>query len=107
MLHALHDGPSFILGHFLTVRLWEPKFIASTTQLAYSTIWARLPELPTKYYDLALLQLVGNKLGNLLIFDACTSSTTRGRYARICIKIPLAKPLKTCVHWQPQASYHV
>lgn len=33
MLHALHDGPWFILGHFLSVRRWEPKFVASTAQL--------------------------------------------------------------------------
>lgn len=75
MFHALHDGPSFILGHFLTVHRWERKSVASSTQLAYSTIQARIPELPTEYYDIQLLQLVGNKLGHLLNIDAYTSST--------------------------------
>lgn len=98
MLYALHDGPWFILGHFFTVRRWEPKFVASTAQLAYSAIWARLPELPTEYYDIQLLKLVDNKLGHLLKIDDCTSSLTRGRYPRICIEIPLEKPLKTHVY---------
>ncbi|XP_019236668.1 PREDICTED: uncharacterized protein LOC109216905 [Nicotiana attenuata] len=98
MLHALHNGPWFVLAHFLTVRRWEPKFVASTAQLAYSAIWAHFPELPMEYYDLELLKLVGNKLGQLLKFDTCTSTTTRGCYARICIEIPLAKPLKTHVY---------
>lgn len=38
---------------------------------------------------------MGSKLGQLLKVDACTSSTTRGRYARICIEVPLEKLLKT------------
>lgn len=62
MLHVLHDDPWFILGHFLMVRMWEPKFVVSSAQLAYSAIQARLPELPTEYYDGHLLKLVENKL---------------------------------------------
>lgn len=31
MLKALHGGPWFVLNHFLSVRQWEPKFIASAT----------------------------------------------------------------------------
>ncbi|XP_019250929.1 PREDICTED: uncharacterized protein LOC109229834 [Nicotiana attenuata] len=85
----------FILSHFLTIRRWEPKFKAFSTQLTYSAIWVRLPELPTEFYDLEILSRVGSKLGRLLKIDTCTSSTTRGRYARICIEVPLEKPLKT------------
>lgn len=31
--------------------------------------------------------------------DTCTSSTTRGRYARICVEVPLDQPLKTHVYF--------
>lgn len=98
MIKALHGGPWFILNHFLSVRKWEPKFIASSTQFTYSAIWVRLPELPTKFYDLEILQRVGSKFGHLLKVDTCTSTTTMGRYARICIELPLEKTLKTHVH---------
>lgn len=97
MLKALHGGPWFVLNHFLSVRQWEPKFIASATQLTYSAIWVCLPELPTEFYDEQILYKVGSKLGQLLKVDACTSSTTRGKYARICIEVPLEKPLKSHV----------
>ncbi|XP_019234876.1 PREDICTED: uncharacterized protein At4g02000-like [Nicotiana attenuata] len=98
MLKALQGGPWFILNHFLSVRKWEPKFIASSTQLIYSAIWVRLPELPTEFYDVEILQRVGSKLGHLLKIDTCTSATTRGRYARICIEVPLERPLKTYIN---------
>ncbi|XP_019257748.1 PREDICTED: uncharacterized protein LOC109235961 [Nicotiana attenuata] len=98
MMTTLHGGPEFILNHFLSVRRWEQKFIASSTQLTYSALWMRLPELPSEFYDLEILQRVGSKLGKLLKIDSCTSSTTRGRYAQICIEVPLEKPLKTHVN---------
>ncbi|XP_075112822.1 uncharacterized protein LOC142182352 isoform X2 [Nicotiana tabacum] len=98
MLKALQSGPWFILNHFLSVRRWEPKFIASSTQLTYSAIWVRLPKLPTEFYDVEILQRVGSKLGQLLKIDTCTSTTTKGRYARICIEVPLERPLKTHIN---------
>lgn len=52
---ALHDGPWFVFNHFLPVRRWKPKFIASSAQLTYSAIWLRLPELPTEFYDMDIL----------------------------------------------------
>ncbi|XP_070022077.1 uncharacterized protein [Nicotiana sylvestris] len=79
MYKALHEGPWFILNHFLSVRRWEPKLIASGAQLTYAVLWVRLPELPTEFYDFQILQKVGNKIGKLLKVDTCTTSITRGR----------------------------
>lgn len=93
MNKALHEGLWFVLNHFLSVRQWEPKFLASNAKLTYTVIWSRLPELPTEFYDVDILQQVGNKLGKLLKIDTCTSSTTRGRYAQICIEVPIESPL--------------
>ncbi|XP_019238807.1 PREDICTED: uncharacterized protein LOC109218863 [Nicotiana attenuata] len=45
-----------------------------------------------------ILQQVGNKIGKLLTVDTCTSSTTRGRYARLCVEVPLEQPLKTHIY---------
>lgn len=98
MHKALHGGPWFILNHFLSVRKWVPKFIASATHLTYSALWVRLPELPTEFYDLEILQCFCSKLGQLLKVDTCTSATIKGRYARICIEVPLEKSLKTHVY---------
>ncbi|XP_019251424.1 PREDICTED: uncharacterized protein LOC109230374 [Nicotiana attenuata] len=97
MTKSLHEGPWFVLGHFLSVRRYEPKFLVSSSKLTYTTIWSRLPELPTEFYDTQILQQVGNKLGKLLKIDTCTSSTLRGKYGRICIEVPLEQPLKSHV----------
>lgn len=67
-------------------------------QLTYSANWICLPELPTEFYDLDILQKLGNKEGKLLKIDACTSITTRGRYDRICVEVPLDKILKTHIY---------
>ncbi|XP_019240315.1 PREDICTED: uncharacterized protein LOC109220306 [Nicotiana attenuata] len=93
MKKALHMGPWFIYGHFLSVQRWEPNFLASDARISKTTVWKRLPQLPTEFYDSIILTKVGNKIGKLLKVDACTSSTLRGRYARLCIELPLDIPV--------------
>ncbi|KAM3394935.1 hypothetical protein P3S68_003939 [Capsicum galapagoense] len=98
MNHALHDGPWFLFNNFLSVQRWEPKFVASKARIACSAIWIRLPELPTEFYDLDILHKIGNKISTLLKIDNCTSSTSRGRYARLCVQVPLEHPLQHHVY---------
>ncbi|XP_070014183.1 uncharacterized protein [Nicotiana sylvestris] len=97
MVKALHLGPWFISGNFLSVRKWEPKFVPQEATLTSTAIWIRLPQLPTEFYDQDILEKVGRKLGKLLKIDQCTSSTLRGRYARICIQLPLETLVETSV----------
>uniref|UniRef100_M1AZZ0 Non-LTR retrolelement reverse transcriptase n=1 Tax=Solanum tuberosum TaxID=4113 RepID=M1AZZ0_SOLTU len=59
-------------------------------QINFSTVWIRLPELPTEFYDLNILQQIGNQI---LKIDTVTMNTTRGRYARLCILAPLSRTL--------------
>ncbi|KAG5620203.1 hypothetical protein H5410_005421 [Solanum commersonii] len=59
-------------------------------QINFSTVWIRLPELPTEFYDLNFLQQIGNQI---LKIDRVTMNTTRGRYARLCILAPLSRTL--------------
>ncbi|XP_019251145.1 PREDICTED: uncharacterized protein LOC109230067 [Nicotiana attenuata] len=97
MVKALRLGPWFISGNFLSIRKWEPKFVPQEATLSTTAIWIRLPQLPMEFYDKEILQKVGRKLGKLLKIDSCTSSTLRGRYARICIQVPLETPIETSV----------
>lgn len=98
MFKAVHNGPWFILNYFLAVQKRKPKFIASNTQLTYTSIWFRLLELPTEFYDFEIRQLIGEKIGSMVKMDTCTSTTTSGRYARICIEVPIEIPLKTHIY---------
>ncbi|XP_019224695.1 PREDICTED: uncharacterized protein LOC109206329 [Nicotiana attenuata] len=97
MVKALHLVPWFVSGHFLSVRKWEPKFVPQEATLTTTAIWIRLPQLRTEFYDTVILEKVGRKLGKLLKIDQCTSSTLRGRYARICIQVPLESLVETSV----------
>lgn len=59
-----------------------------------SVVWVCLPHLPTKFYDLVILQKLGNSIGILLKVDAWTSATLRGPYARLFVEIDLLQPFK-------------
>ncbi|XP_047256012.1 uncharacterized protein LOC124888767 [Capsicum annuum] len=96
-IKALHGRPWFIVGHFLSVVAWEPNFAPSIQTMSHSVIWARLPQLPTELYDHLILEKIGNHLGSLLKIDSCTSSTLQGRYARLCVQIPLGYPIKKTI----------
>ncbi|KAK9999219.1 hypothetical protein SO802_018822 [Lithocarpus litseifolius] len=93
MDRVLSDGPWFIGGHFVAIRLWEPNFKASMAVVSTVAVWVRLNELPVEYYDAAALREIGSAIGPVLKVDTNTASGTRGRYARLCVQIDLSKPL--------------
>lgn len=90
MNQILEKGPYFIFGHFLLVQRWQPNFEAVQN---FTAVWIRLPQLPTEFYDSLILQRIGGAIRRLLKIDACTSSSLRGRYARLCIKLLMEEPV--------------
>ncbi|XP_075076605.1 uncharacterized protein LOC142163237 [Nicotiana tabacum] len=92
---AIHLGPWFINGHFLSISKWKPNFVARNEKLTTSAVWVRLPQLSTEFYDGKILAKIGNAKGRLLKIDTCTSTNLRGRYARICVEIPLEIPVQS------------
>nr|XP_023917407.1 uncharacterized protein LOC112028949 [Quercus suber]POF04383.1 hypothetical protein CFP56_64544 [Quercus suber] len=90
---VLKAGPWFIGEHYLTIRAWEPYFKPNATAYSKVAVWARLPLLPIEFYDMGVLKDIGNAIGPVLRINATTASGTRGRYARICVQVDLAKPL--------------
>ncbi|KAK4716481.1 hypothetical protein R3W88_014819 [Solanum pinnatisectum] len=91
----LHQGPWFLGSQFISIRKWEPKFNPSMTQIDFSILWVRLLKLPTEFYDLKILQQIGNQIGTILKIDTVIINTTRERYVRLCILAPLSKTLPT------------
>lgn len=88
----MSEGSWFVGSQYLTVHNWEPKFKPQQQTNNYSTIWIRLQDLPTEYYDSHILQKI-SFIGSLIKIDACIAQTTRGRYARLCILAQLNTPL--------------
>lgn len=89
MEKALHQETWFINGHYLSITKWKPNFVANKEKLTASAVWIRLPQLPTKFYNGKILEKIGIFIGRLLKIDVCTSTTMRGRYARLCMVLPL------------------
>lgn len=56
MIVAMQKGPWFANGFFLSVKKWHPNLVASEADETVSTVWIRLPELPTEYYDHKILE---------------------------------------------------
>ncbi|XP_065627894.1 uncharacterized protein At4g02000-like [Quercus suber] len=95
--NVLKKGPWFIGGHFLSLRPWEPDFRPTSTNVSLVAVWVRLNELPIKYYNAEALQQIGDSIGKVLRVDTFTASKTRGRFARLCIRIDVEKPLVTTI----------
>lgn len=94
---ALKHGPWFIGPQYLLVRQWEPKFNPHEAKLLLVTIWIRLQDLPTEFYNITILKRIGQMLGTLLKIDNCMAQASRGRYARLCILTTIGQTMPKSV----------
>ncbi|KAF3961035.1 hypothetical protein CMV_014300 [Castanea mollissima] len=90
---VLRKGMWFVSEHFLSIRKWEANFKPSEAQVTSVAAWVRLNKLPIEYYDTIVLRQIGQALGKVLRIDIHMASEARGRYARICVQVDIAKPL--------------
>ncbi|XP_058727196.1 uncharacterized protein LOC131598631 [Vicia villosa] len=90
---ALGNGPWFIYDHYLTVKDWRPNFQPNTDSIDEVAVWVRIYGLPIEYYDPRALTVFGNRIGRTIKVDKTTIKQERGKYARICVTVNLAKPL--------------
>ncbi|KAI8025479.1 Uncharacterized protein LOK49_LG02G03808 [Camellia lanceoleosa] len=85
-------GPWVIMDYYLTVRKWEPDFKASEAFETTTTVWVWFPELPIEYFQEKVFYTIAKQLGKPMMIDLTTTMATRGRFARVCIKVDLRKP---------------
>ncbi|KAH9685608.1 DUF4283 domain-containing protein [Citrus sinensis] len=91
--YALMQGPWSILGHYLTVQQWSPRFDCSTETIDSIVAWIRLPGMPLHYYHKRILRMLGQVIGKVIKIDYNTESACRGKFACIAVELDLAKPL--------------
>lgn len=92
-LDALTKGPWIILGHYLIVQQWTPDFDSTVTDFEHVNVWIRLPDLALHLYHKKTLHKIGQVVGEVIKLDDNTESSTRGKFARLAVRISLAKPL--------------
>lgn len=88
---VLRDGPWFINGRFLTIRMWEPNFTPSKATFSAVALWLRIREMPLEYYNPKMLQRTAEQIGPLLRVDGYTALAERANFARLCVQLNLNK----------------
>lgn len=91
--YAKFEGPWMILEHYLIVKEWVPNFDSFTDHLMNVLVWVRFPCLSIEYYNADFLMKLGEKIRRPIKIDYATSVTSRGKFARLCMKVDLSKCL--------------
>lgn len=94
MQKLLFDGSWAVNGIVLQLVPWKPYFKPAFTKLSTAALWVQLHNLPVEFWEGEALETISSLLGRLLRNDDFTASLSRSKYARICVEIDLAKPLK-------------
>ncbi|XP_048593543.1 uncharacterized protein LOC125576998 [Brassica napus] len=96
-LAALTGGPWRAFGSYLMVRAWSPEFDPLRDDIVTTPVWIRLSNIPVNFYHRSILMGIAKGLGRPIRVDLTTLNFERARFARICVEVNLAKPLKGTV----------
>ncbi|KAI9118873.1 hypothetical protein K1719_010318 [Acacia pycnantha] len=78
---------------YLNVAYWRPDLNPKKGKIESVVAWVRLPDLPAPLFDKKFLLNLGNSLGRAIRLDVHTAQRARGKFARMCVKLDLTKPL--------------
>ncbi|CAA7025016.1 unnamed protein product [Microthlaspi erraticum] len=93
-LEALTGGPWKAFGSYLMVQAWSPDFDPLRHEITTTPVWVRLTNIPVTFYHRAILMGIAKGLGKPVKVDLTTLNFERARFARVCVEVNLAKPLK-------------
>ncbi|KAJ4822016.1 hypothetical protein Tsubulata_001579 [Turnera subulata] len=102
-LQALLGGPWAVFGHALMVQPWTPEFRAVNGVIEKATVWVRFMDIPLDWYHTKVLLGLGNMVGRAMKIDERTTSTDRGKFAKVAVVVDLTKPLKGVVTVEEEA----
>lgn len=85
-----------VMDYYLIVKEWRTNFDPMMDNTNKVLVWVRFPGLPIEYYNHLFLYKVGERIGKLIKIDKATSLVSRGKFARMCIKAYITKPLLSC-----------
>lgn len=71
----------------------KPNFSPSQDKISSTLVWLRFLDVPIELFQEDFLIYMGNLLGRTVKVDPTTLSTSRGKFARVCIEINFRKPL--------------
>ena len=97
------EGPWMVHDHYLVVKQRTPSFNSSESCFGCTMVWARLSGLNMLYFEESVIRTIAAAIGRPVKVDLVTKSMEKGRYAKVCVEIDLAKPMRDEVwvtnHW--------
>lgn len=92
-LRVLEGGPWMVMGHYLTITKWRPRFQPSTAKITSALVWVRFPGILPELLDEEILTSMGDKLGRTVKIDPMSLTGLRCRFAWLCVEVNLDEPL--------------
>ncbi|ONI30094.1 hypothetical protein PRUPE_1G231200 [Prunus persica] len=95
---VLIGGPWIIAGQYLVMKKWRPEFCPAIEKIKQGWINSTTPsDRFLLCFDVWTLKRIWNFLGKLLKIDALTTSLNQGKFARLCVKLDLSRPLEAFI----------
>lgn len=92
-LTVLEGGPWTILGQYIIVMKWKPKYRPSAEKVTKTLICVRFPEILPEMLEEETIAALRDMVGRIVKVDQLSLSGIRGKLARCCVEIDLSAPL--------------
>ncbi|XP_057451967.1 uncharacterized protein LOC130743755 [Lotus japonicus] len=92
-MKAMARAPWMIFDHYLSVKPWNPEFVAANSKINTTMLWIRIPGLGFQFYDESILMTLASGVGEPIRVDTNTVDMQRGKFARVCVEIDLDQPV--------------
>lgn len=97
--YVFTGGPWLIVDHYLSVRSWSPYFRSDEATIDKVAAWIRFPLMPMESYDDWILKKIAEPIGKFIRVDKNTSTTSRGKFARLCVEVDEAISPESLYWW--------
>ena len=87
---VMENGPWYIAGRPIILRVWQPGMEMLNIQLTSLPIWVKFYNIPLEYWTNTCLGYIASVVGKPLHMDSLTENRTKLSFARICIEIDLS-----------------
>ena len=84
---VMENGPWYIAGRPIILRVWQPGMEMLNIQLTIMPIWVKFYNIPLEYWTNTCLGYIASVVGKPLHMDSLTENRSRLSFARICIEV--------------------
>lgn len=90
---TLEEGPWFLGNSGLYVRKWSENFNPKIEIISKVPVWVQMYGLPQHLWNLNVVKLIGNTLGEFMKIDWNFERKEQAMIARIYVKLNIKEPL--------------